>query len=50
MTTCNNPYCKKEATLLFKVKNCLYLCENCAYLSGMTKEEIEEIKEEADNI
>lgn len=46
---CENSICKKEINLTFKLKNGLFVCENCAYLSGMDKSEIEKIKEEARN-
>lgn len=46
---CENPICKKEINLAFKIKGGVCVCENCALLSGMDKNEIEKIKEEARN-
>ncbi len=44
---CENPICKKEINLSFKIKSGLYVCGNCALLSGVSQEEINKIKEEA---
>ena len=45
---CQNPQCKKKYGLMFKLKSGYYVCESCAYLSGMSKEEIEDIKQESE--
>lgn len=46
---CENPTCKKEINLGFKIKSGVCVCENCAFISGMSKNEIEKIKEKARN-
>lgn len=43
---CENPCCNKEVTLSYCLDNGVYVCENCAILSGMTEEEINNIKKE----
>ena len=40
---CENPICKKEEILLFKIKTGFYVCENCALISGMNKKQTQEI-------
>ena len=45
---CNNPICRKETELTFRLTTGIYVCENCALLAGMIAKEINKIKQEAE--